>query len=149
MSSGGASKIALHGLAVLFVGLLCGAPYGAAIVGAWGDEPVRAWKLAHMEGVQNGILLLALAGVSRWMVLGARQEAIVVWGAILAGWGNVLGAALGAITGQRGLAPEGPLANWLVFIAFMFGMWGVLIAVPVAAHGVLAWRREPRDAAER
>lgn len=77
---------------MLFLGLLCGAPYGAAIVGGWGDEPVRAWKLAHMEGVQNG------------------------------------------------LAPEGPLANWVVFVAFMFGMWGVLIAVPLAAGGARGGR---------
>jgi len=149
MTSRGAAQLALHGLAVLFLGLLGGAPYGAAIVGGWGDEPVRAWKLAHMEGVQNGILLLALAGAGRWMVLTARQEALAVWGATLAAWGNVIGATLGALTGARGLAPEGPLANWLVFVAFMFGMWGVLIAVPVAALGVVAWRRDPGAAGER
>jgi len=32
-----------------------------------------------------------------------------------------------------------------VFVAFMFGMWGVLIAVPVAAGG--AWRRMRESAA--
>jgi hypothetical protein len=146
MTSRGATLLTLHGLAVLFLGLLAGAPYGAAIVGGWGDEPVRAWKLAHMEGVQNGILLVALAGVGRFLRLGARAESVVVWGASLAAWGNVLGAALGAVTGYRGLAPEGPLANWLVFVAFMFGMWGVLIAVPVAAWGAVAALRAPSAA---
>jgi len=145
MTSRGAAQLTLHGLVVLFLGLLCGVPYGSAIVGGWGDEAVRAWKLAHMEGVQNGILLVALAGVGRFMLLTARGEAIVVWGATLAAWGNIVGAALGAVTGYRGLAPEGPLGNWLVFVAFMFGMWGVLLAVPAAALGVVAWRREPRD----
>jgi hypothetical protein len=124
---------------VLLLGLLCGMPYGAAIVSGWGDEPVRAWKLAHMEGVQNGILLLALAGGSGFLAVGRSGERAIVWGAVLAAYGNVIGAALGAMTGARGLAPEGPLANWLVFVGFMFGMWGVLIAVPVAAFG--AWKR--------
>jgi hypothetical protein len=64
---------------------------------------------------------------------------VVVWGAVLSAYGNVIGAGLGAVSGQRGLAPQGPLANWLVFIAFMFGMWSVLIALPVAARG--AWQR--------
>jgi hypothetical protein len=132
-----AAKLTLHGLIVLFLGLLCGAPYGAGIVGGWGDDAVRAWKLAHLEGVQNGILVLALAGVSGFLSLRSGEAKVVLWGAILAAYGNVLGALLGALTGQRGLAPQGPLANWLVFLAFMFGMWGVLIAVPLAAKG--AW----------
>lgn len=145
MTRRGAATLTLHGLVVLLLGLLCGAPYGAAIVGTWGDEPVRAWKLAHLEGVQNGILVLALAGVSGLLLLSERQEKVVVWGAVLAAYGNVLGALLGAVSGFRGLAPEGPLANWIVFVAFMFGMWGVLIAVPVAAFGVLGWLRSGRS----
>jgi hypothetical protein len=143
MTSRGAAGLTLHGLLVLFLGLLCGIPFGTAIVSGWGDDAARAWKLAHLEGLQNGILLLALAGASRWMLLSSRQQSIVVWGAILAAWGNVIGAAIGALTGYRGLAPQGPFANWVVFVAFMFGMWGVLLAVPVAAAGVLAWRRDP------
>ena len=133
MTSRGAAGLSLHGLLVLFLGLLCGIPFGTAIVSGWGEGAVRAWKLAHLEGLQNGILLIALAGASRWMILTARQQAIVRWGAILAAWGNVIGAVIGAVSGYRGLAPEGPLANWLVFVAFMFGMWGVLLAVPGAA----------------
>lgn len=148
MTSRGAAGLSLHGLLVLFLGLLCGIPFGTAIVSGWGEGAVRAWKLAHLEGLQNGILLIALAGASRWMILTARQQAIVRWGAILAAWGNVIGAVIGAVSGYRGLAPEGPLANWLVFVAFMFGMWGVLLAVPIAAAGVLAWHRDPRNAAE-
>ena len=139
MSERTATVLAFNGLLVLLAGLLAGVPYGTAIVGAWGDEPVRAWKLAHMEGVQNGILALAVAGCSRWISLGRRGEKTVLWGVVLAAWGNVLGATFGAITGTRGLAPEGPLANAIVFVGFMFGMWGVLIAVPVAARGV--WNR--------
>lgn len=146
MTSRGAARLTLHGLLVLFLGLVCGIPFGSAIVSGWGDDAVRAWKLAHLEGMQNGILLLALAGASRWMILSARQQAIVLRGPILAAWGNIGGAVIGALTGYRGLAPQGPLANWLVFTAFMFGMWGVLVAIPVAVAGVLAWHRDPRNA---
>jgi hypothetical protein len=139
MTRRAATLLALNGLVVVFLGLLAGAPYGAAIVGGWGADAERAWKLAHAEGVQNGLLLLALAGASAWIALGDAAEEVVVWGAVLAAYGNVVGAGLGAIVGQRGLAPAGPASNWLVFLCFMFGMWGVLIAVPVAAWG--AWNR--------
>jgi hypothetical protein len=138
MTQRAATLLVFNGLLVLLVGLLAGAPFGAALVNGWGDEAVRAWKLAHLEGLQNGILLLALAAASRWISLAPRAERVVVWGAVLAAWGNAFGAVLGALSGARGLAPQGPLANWLVFVAFMFGMWGVLIAVPVAAAG--AWK---------
>ena len=139
MSTRTAATLTFHGLIVLFLGLLAGAPYGAAVVGAWGADAERAWKLAHLEGLQNGILLLAIAACSPWIALSGRRERIVVWGAALAAYGNTIGGILGAILGYRGLAPEGPLGNWVVFVAFMFGMWGVLIAVPLAAVG--AWRR--------
>lgn len=139
MSRRAAALLACNGLLVLFAGLLAGAPYGAALVDGWGEEAARAWRLAHGEGVLNGLMLLALAGSAHLLPLGRVGERLVLWGAVLAAWGNVVGATLAALTGQRGLAPQGPTANWLVFIAFMFGMWGVLIAVPVAAAA--AWRR--------
>ena len=139
MSREAAAMITFNGLLVLLLGLLAGAPYGAALVNGWGDDAARAWKLAHGEGVLNGIMLLAIAGCASWLSLGPRTERVVQWGVVLAAWGNTIGAILGALTGQRGLAPQGPAANWLVFIAFMFGMWGVLIAVPTAAAA--AWRQ--------
>ena len=139
MSRRTAAMITFNGLVVLFLGLLAGLPYGMALVNGWGDDAARAWKLAHMEGVLNGILALALVGCAPWLALGRTAERVVAWGVVLAAYGNVLGAAIGALSGQRGLAPQGPAANWIVFLCFMFGMWGVLIAVPVAASG--AWRR--------
>ena len=143
MSRRAAAMLTFNGLLVLFLGMVAGVPYGAALVGNWGEEAARAWKLAHAEGVLNGLMVLALAGCAPWLTLGRAAERVVVWGAVLAAYGNTIGATLGAITGERGLAPQGPAANWLVFLAFMFGMWGVLIAVPVAASG--AWRQWRAD----
>jgi hypothetical protein len=139
-----ATLLALHGLVVLLLGLLCGIPYGSAIVGGFGDEAVRAWNLAHLEGLENGILVLALAGASGFLELRSGEERVVLWSAVLAAYGNVVGAIVGALSGQRGLAPHGPLANWLVFVAFMFGMWGVLVAVPLAAKGAWTHLRSTR-----
>ncbi len=51
-------RILFHGLVVLLVGLLCGVPYGQAITHAWGEEAVRAWRLAHFGLVVTGIWLM-------------------------------------------------------------------------------------------
>jgi hypothetical protein len=141
-----APTLALHGALVLLFGLLAGIPYGSAIVGDAGVEAVRAWKLAHMEGLLNGVLLLALAGVAPHLHLGEWPRRVMVWGVVLAAWGNLLGATLGALVGERGLEPRGPVANAAVFTAFMFGMWGVLFGVPIVARGAwAALRRADAD----
>jgi hypothetical protein len=140
MTRRGAATLALHGLIVLFLGLLCGMPYGAAIVGAWGEEPVRAWKLAHMEGVQNGILVLAPPAL-RASSLSARSE------------GSSSGArssrptATSSACDRRSPATAGsrrrPARQRAVFVAFMFGMWGADRRAAVG-YGVLAWLRSGR-----
>ena len=60
MTRQAAAMLTFNGLVVLFLGLLAGAPYGAALVDGWGDEAARAWKLAHGEGVLNGLLTARL-----------------------------------------------------------------------------------------
>ena len=54
-------QILLHGLIVLLVGALCGVPYGQALTKGWGEEAVRAWRLAHFSLVFGGVWLLAVA----------------------------------------------------------------------------------------
>ena len=40
-------RLLFHGSIVLLVGLLSGVPMGQAITGGWGEEVVRAWRVAH------------------------------------------------------------------------------------------------------
>ena len=65
-------RILFHGLVVLLVGLLCGVPYGQAITHAWGEEAVRAWRLAHCGLVVTGIWLMVVAAVTPLLVLTTR-----------------------------------------------------------------------------
>lgn len=64
-----------------------------------------------MEGIQNGILVLALAGCGRFLRLGPGAAGVMTWAVVAAAYGNVLGAGLGAFVGERGLAPTGPRAT--------------------------------------
>ena len=61
-----------NGALVLLAGFAAGFPYGSTVVASLapgvtaGDftEPLRAWHMAHLEGVLNGILMLAAAAAA-------------------------------------------------------------------------------------
>jgi hypothetical protein len=99
----------------------------------------RAWVMAHMEGITNGLLLIAIALASRYLRLSPRQFGILFWSALAFGWLFTLPAIANAWFGTRGLAmgggPWGPsLANDIIFL---FG-WPAMVGVHVA-FALLAW----------
>jgi len=137
--------LALHGAILLVIGMLAGVPYGQAIVDAWGDEAVRAWKLAHMEGLTNGLLVLAVAGVGGLLALGPRARRVLVATLLLGAWANTVGGIVAALVGVRGLDPKGAPENWLVFPIWMLGFLP-LVALPIAIAGAwAALRQRPEE----
>lgn len=135
--------LALHGALLLVIGMLAGAPYGQAIVRGWGDAAVQAWKLAHLEGLTNGLLVMAVAGIGGLLVLGDRARRILVATLLVGGWANTVGGIVAALVGTRGLDPNGPSENWLVFPIWMLGLLP-LVALPIAVAGAwAALRRRP------
>jgi hypothetical protein len=47
----------LHGGDVLFIGLLAGIVFDAAVAGRWGEEAERAWRVAHAGTTGVGVML--------------------------------------------------------------------------------------------
>jgi len=109
-----------HGLAVILLGLLLGFPYALVIQGSLAGSE-RAWRMAHLEGV-----LIAL---------GPRAAAWLRRALIVTAYGNLAGAALGAASGERGLAPAGPAANLVVYLLFLAAVVAVLGGLGIAAIG--------------
>lgn len=137
-----ASRLVLHGALVTLAGLLAGFPYAMVVTGDLAGEE-RAWRMAHLEGVLNGLLMLAAAAVGGRLALGAGEQRALFVGLVVAGWGNVVAAALAAIYGVRGLEPAGPLANLAVFALFTAAVVGVLVAVALVAIGAARAARGP------
>lgn len=61
MSKRNSSNLVLHGALVFLAGMAAGFPYAIAVVTGVGEaaeaynpEAVRAWRMAHMEGILNG-----------------------------------------------------------------------------------------------
>jgi hypothetical protein len=102
----------------------------------------RAWNMAHLEGVTNGLLLMGLAAIAPLLTLSERQNRILFWSALISGWGFTIPAWANALVGTRGLAfGGGPfasgVANDLIYLSgwppvvachFLFGLllWGAL-----------------------
>ena len=127
-----ASLLAAHAAIVLLIGLIVGFPFATATT-AGGD--VRAWRMAHLEGLLNGLLMLGVAAASPFLTLGPRAQAALFWTLIVTGYGNALASWLAAGSGERGLAAGGSLSNNLVFAGFMIAVVTVIVALIVLAIG--------------
>src|SRR4029078_11877167 len=95
-----ARKSLFHGAAVIWIGLMAGFPFGMVIMGRMhGDE--RAWHMAHLEGVLNGLLSFVAAAALPLLKLDERRIPLYAYGFIVAGYGNVLASIFAAIVRQR------------------------------------------------
>lgn len=103
----------------------------------------RAWNMAHLEGITNGVLLMAIAAVAPYLKLSKRQNSWLFYCSLIFAWLFTLPAIANAWFGTRGLAMGGgrfgaSLANDVIFMFGWPAMIAVHIAFPLLAFG--AWR---------
>jgi len=138
-----------HGALVFLLGLAAGFPFAFEILGRFELWPVpwtiefdmpgdlRGWRMAHLEGILNGLLLISVAAVGSHLRLGARGAAWVTRGLLVCAWGNILASWIGPLTETRGLAFSGISWNSLVYVLFVaaiIGVLGAMIAVFIGAR---------------
>ena len=135
-----------HGALVLCFGLVAGFAFTFHLLGElslWpfpGTWPVQIpgdaarWRGAHVGGITNGLMAIAVGMALPIAALDARQERWVTWGIVWAIWGNVVfyvANALGApnhglSVGANRLGPGGVLG----MIGF-FGAYPAAFIAPV------------------
>jgi hypothetical protein len=135
-------KMTFHGAVVVLLGLLAGLPYGLVVLGSLAGSE-RAWRMAHMEGVLNGLLVIAVAAASNRLALSSRSQAVLAWSLILMAYGNVIAAGIGATFGVRGLAPGGSVSNTIVYLLFMLAIVGVVLGLGLVVYGARAGAARP------
>ena len=128
------ASLVFHGAIVILLGMLAGFPYAFVIMGTM-EGDLRAWRMAHLEGVMNGLLCLAAAGVFRRLSLTAGQQRLMTWSFIVMAYGNIVASILGAWTGHRGLELAAPAANMAVFARFTSAIIGVFVGLGLLAYG--------------
>ncbi|MGH9889224.1 MAG: hypothetical protein ACREBE_27065 [bacterium] len=128
------ARLLYNGALVVLLGLLAGFPYALVVTGQMAGEE-RAWRMAHLEGLLNGMLALIAAGVWDSLVLSARQRRWLALSLILAAWGNAVASILAASAGVRGLALAGPPLNAVVYLLFVAAIVAVFIGVGLLVRG--------------
>jgi hydroxylaminobenzene mutase len=125
-------RLMWHGMLLFLLGLLTGFV-----------EPrfanVRMGLAAHLEGVMNGIFLLALGAAWNQVALGPRMKAVAYWGVLYGTYMNWMVTSLAAVFGTGALSPitapgrsGQPWQESLVMAGFMsVGMAIVLTSVLV------------------
>ena len=131
-------QLIFHGGVILLLGLLCGAPFGRAVVRGKSEDTVRAWRVAHSSLVMGGVLLLALAGVVPQLQLSASALALMVWVFIVSSYGFAVALPLGAHYGHRGLTSEPPFLNRAVYVGNIIGVVGFLVGGAIFLWGAYA-----------
>ncbi len=99
----------------------------------------RAWNMAHLEGITNGLLLMGLAALAPLLELSERQHRALFWSSVITGWGFTLPAWANALAGTRGLAFDGgPFAGGLANNVIYLTGWPPVLAVHVV-FALLLW----------
>jgi hypothetical protein len=125
----------LHGAVVILIGLLAGFPYVYVISGQLAGEE-RAWRMAHLEGILNGLVVMAVAAGGARIALSAGHQRLLAASLIVAAYGNAVASILGAVFGVRGLGLQGPVANLVVFLLFSLAIVGILLGLGLVIVGV-------------
>jgi len=128
------AQMVFHGAIVVMLGLLAGFPHAFVITGQLAGEE-RAWRMAHLEGLLNGMLVMLAGAVGGALELGASQQRWLVWSLVAAAYGNVVASVLGASVGVRGLARAGPPANAVMNLLFWVAIGGILVGVGLLIVG--------------
>jgi hypothetical protein len=128
------ARMVFHGAVVVMLGLLAGFPHAFVLTGQIAGEE-RAWRMAHLEGLLNGFVVLIAAAVADWLALSPRQHGWLVWSLVAAAYGNVIASVLGATFGVRGLALVPPVANIVMNLLFWVAIAGILAGVGLMILG--------------
>ena len=129
------SRLALHGSIVLLIGLLAGIGYSVAATTATVDADLyKNWRFAHLEGMLNGVVVLAIAGA--WPAIERNRAAstVGVWLLIVGAYANAIGPWITALfIGHRVIEPHAPLEYVVVYGFYIPGV------IPLFALMVFVW----------
>jgi hypothetical protein len=127
-------KMIFHAAAVMWLGLMAGFPFGLVIMGRM-EGDLRAWHMAHMEGILNGLLTLAAAAVLKYLSIDERRVPLYAWSFIVAAWTNIVASIIAALVHQRGLEMALPISNLIVFTIFVVGVLAILVGLYLILRG--------------
>ncbi len=143
--------LSLNGVGLLISSVLTGWLYFFHLLGEIDLWPVlqhidaqipgetRAWNMAHLEGITNGLVLLAIAAIAPTIRLGKTGADWLFYSSLTFAWLFTLPAIANALFGTRGLAfGGGPFGDSLANNVIYLTGWPPVIAVHIA-FALLFW----------
>ncbi|MEK9912033.1 MAG: hypothetical protein VW867_08210 [Gammaproteobacteria bacterium] len=123
-------RVVFHAILVLSIGLVAGLMLTFSLLDAVNLWPLpvweveipgsdRGWAAAHVGGILNGIMLIALIQLATKLDLSDRDFRFSAWSLIITGWGNTLFYWAGNVAPNRGLSVEDTIYGGA-------DIWGVL-----------------------
>jgi len=111
------AAIAMHGCIILLLGLLSGIGFSyAAAVESNTSELYGSWRFAHMEGLMNGLLVIAIAGIWPYFKHQSKGLAVAKWLLVLGCYCNIIGPIITALfIGHRVIEPTNALEAFVVY----------------------------------
>ena len=99
----------------------------------------RAWRMAHVEAITEGLLLMAIGLGGQFMRLSRAQFTWLFWSSLVTGWLFSVPPIFNALFGTRGLAfGGGPFKDGVANnVIYLFG-WPPVVAVHIML-GLAAW----------
>jgi len=127
--------LALHGSVVLLIGLLAGIGYSYAATTASVDSDLyKNWRFAHLEGLFNGVVVLAIAGAWPAIERNRRASTVGAWLLIVGAYANAIGPWITALfIGHRVIEPHAPLEYVVVYGFYIPGV------IPLFAVMAFVW----------
>jgi len=131
-----------HGALVLLVGFIAGFGFLFFLVGeivVWPLPAIQyqlpgtydAWRMAHMEGIANGMVLWLLAAILPALQHSIKNIYRLAMGMVFVAWPIVIASQLDPLfENARGLAFT-PESNWISDIAFFLFYFGIVVAFVV------------------
>ena len=123
-----------HGAIVAFFGSLAGLAYTFVITGEFPGS-IKAWHLAHLQGVMIGIMILAVSSLVPHVNLDDRKLWILSYCFVITGYCYSIGPVFGAVLGVRGIEPVLPVGNILFYASNTIASLSVLVGLGLTIYG--------------
>jgi hypothetical protein len=147
-------QLILHGGFVMLFGFAAGFAFVFFILGSIELWPIpgridyqlpgsdKAWRMTHLEGVLNGLMLWLLAAILPTFELSAKLTRRVAHALIVTAWTFPVASLFDALfKDSRGLRFAQPISNIIPFFLFYVGIitliWAVIAVI------VATWRQRP------
>ena len=123
-----------HGAVVALLGACSGLMYTFVLTGDISGS-MRAWHLAHLQGIVIGVLILAASSYITHLGLAQKGLRIVAYSFVITGYCYSIGPIFGAIFNVRGIEPVMPVSNLLMYLSNLVASISIVIGLALTFYG--------------